>query len=215
MAFVSEMFDQLRDLLQDDTDTQISYAQKKLWLNRGIRQLWPNLFRTVVDTSITVVADTYDYTLPAAVTDGIIQSVEIETGSGTNRFLRFEDYDIIEGDEDQAGVFRFAVSLPEAGTDVRIRYSAPIPTISAASYVLAQAEAWVGPDRAMMLPPLYAMAMITLRKLDNRQDHTRYSTTQATNGVTDQDIQSAGQMWMGQFELELDKWSRPLPIVRD
>lgn len=215
MAFVSEMFDQLRDLLQDDTDTQISYAQKKLWLNRGIRELWPSIYRTVVDTSITVVADTYDYTLPAAVADGMITAVEIETGSGTGRFLRFEDYDIIEGDEDQAGVFRFSSLLPEAGSDVRIRYAAPIPIIAAASYVASQSESWTGPDRAMALPPLYAMAMIAFRKLDNRQDHTRYSTTQATNGVSDQDIQGVGQMWMGQFELELDKWSRPLPIVRD
>lgn len=215
MAFVSEMVDQLRDLLDDATDTQVAFVNKKLWLNRGIRALWPNIYRVVVDTSITVVADTYDYTLPAAVMDGVITAVEIETGDGDNRFLRFEDYDIIEGDEDQAGVFRMARYLPEVGTEVRIRYAAPIPTIAAANYAAAQSETWVGPDRALNLPVLYAMAMIVLRKLDNRQDHTRYSTTQATNGVTDQDLMAASQMWMGQFELELDKWSRPLPIVRD
>jgi hypothetical protein len=215
MAFVSDMVDQLRDLLGDAADAQITYAQKKLWLNRGIRMLWPNIYRVVVDTSITVVAETYDYTLPAAVTDGVILSVEVETGSGDNRFLRLEDYDLIEGDEDQAGVFRFSSLLPEEGADVRIRYAAPIPTISAATYVAAQSETWTGPDRAMDLPVMYAMAMIAGRKIDDRQDHERYSTMQAQNGVTDQDIMASMQLWMGQFELELDKWSRPLPIVRD
>jgi hypothetical protein len=215
MAFVSEMVDQLRDLLNDATDTQISYANKKLWLNRGIRLLWPNIYRIVVDTSITVVADTYDYTLPAAVMDGVILAVEAETGDGDNRFIRFEDYDIIEGDEDVAGVFRFTTMLPETGVEIRIRYAAPVPIIAAASYAAAQSEVWTGPDRALNLPVLYAMGMIASRRIDDRQDHTRYSTTQAINGVTDQDIMAAMQLWMGQFELELDKWSRPFPIVRD
>jgi len=215
MAFVSEMVDQLRDLLGDAADSQVTYANKKLWLNRGIRALWPSIYRVVVDTSITVAADTYDYALPAAVMDGVIMSIEIETGDGTDRYVRFEDYDIIEGDEDQAGVLRFTTYLPSAGVGVRIRYAAPIPVIAAASYAAAGSETWTGPDRALNLPVLYAMAMIAGRKLDDRQDHTRYSTMQSMNGVTDQDIMGSYQMWMGQFELELDKWSRPLPIVRD
>lgn len=215
MAFVSEMVDQLRDLLNDAADSQVSYANKKLWLNRGIRRLWPSIYRIVTDTSITVVADTYDYTLPAAITDGMITSVEIETGPGENRFIRFEDYDIVEGDEDLAGYFRFTSLLPEAGTDIRIRYAAPVPVIAASTYAAAGSETWTGPDRALNLPVLYAMAMIAGRKVDDRQDHTRYTTLQAMNGVQDQDIMAAYQMWMGQFELELDSWSRPLPIVRD
>jgi len=215
MAFVSEMFDQLRDMLNDATDTQISYANKKLWLNRGIRRMWPSVYRIVVDTSITVVADTYDYTLPSAVANGVITAVEIETGNGDNRFLRLEDYDIIEGDEDQTGVIRFTTLLPEAGAEVRIRYAARVSTIVAASYAAAGSEAWTGPDDAMDLPVLYAMAMIAGRKVDDRQDHTRYSTLQALNGVSDQDIMAVYQLWMGQFELELDARSRPLPIVRD
>lgn len=215
MAFVSEMVDQLRDLLNDATDSQVSYENKKLWLNRGIRMLWPSIYRVVVDSSITTSDLVYDYTLPAAVADGVILSVEIETEVGGGRFIRFEDYDLIEGDEDQAGVFRFTSALPLSGTDVRIRYAAPIPVIAAASYAAAGSEAWTGPDRALNLPVFYAMAMIAGRKIDERQDHTRYSTTQAINSITDQDIMAAYQMWMGQFELELDKWSRPLPIVRD
>jgi len=215
MAFVSEMFDQLRDMLNDSTDTQVSFANKKLWLNRGIRRMWPSVYRIVVDTSLSVVDETYDYVLPAAIANGIITAVEIETGNGDDRYLRLEDYDIIEGDEDQAGVIRFSAYLPEAGSIIRIRYAARVPTIVAASYAAAQSESWTGPDDAMDLPVLYAMAMIAGRKVDDRQDHTRYSTLQALNGVSDQDIMAVYQMWMGQFELELDQRSRPLPIVRD
>lgn len=215
MAFVSELFDQLRDLLNDASDNQVSYANKKLWLNRGIQMLWPGVYRVVVDTSITVVDQVWDYTLPAAVADGMILSVEAETEVGSNRFVRYEDYDIIDGDEDQAGVFRFSGVLPLEGIDLRIRYAAPIPIISAANYAAAGSETWSGPDRARHVPVFYAAAMIAARKIDDRQDHTRYTTTDALNGVTDQDIMSAFQMWMGQFELELDKLSRPHPIVRD
>ena len=215
MAFVSEMVDQLRDLLNDAADSQVTYANKKLWLNRGIRLLWPNIYRVVVDTSIAVLAETWDYSVPAAVMDGVITAVEIETGDGEDRYVRFEDYDIIEGDEDVAGILRFTSYLPEAGVAVRIRYAAPIPVIAAATYAASQSETWTGPDRALNLPVLYAMAMITARKIDDRQDHTRYSTLQAQNGVTDTDLMAAMQLWMGQFELELDKFYRPLPIVRD
>ena len=215
MAFVSEMVDQLRILLDDAADTQVAIGTKKLWLNRGIRMLWPNVYRVVVDTSITIIADTYEYALPVAIADGYIMSIERESANGTNRFFRYEDYDIIDGNEDQAGIFRVLSGLPEVGVEIRIRYAAPIAPISGSSYAAMGSETWVGPDRALNLPVMYAMSMIVGSKLDNRQDHTRYSTTQAINGVQDSDLMAAQQMWMGQFELELDKLTRPLPIVKD
>ena len=215
MAFVSEMFDQLRDMLNDAADSQVSYANKKLWINRGIRRMWPSIYRVVVDTSITIASGVYDYTLPSAVANGVITAIEIETGVGTGYYVRYEDYDIIEGDEDQTGILRIAGIFPTAGVRVRIRYAARVSTVAAANYAAAQAETWTGPDDAMDLPVLYAMAMIAGRKVDDRQDHKRYSTLQAANGVSDQDIMATYQLWMGQFELELDARSRPLPIVRD
>ena len=101
------------------------------------------------------------------------------------------------------------------GYDVRIRYSAPPVAIAAASYAAAGSETWTGPDRAIGIPVYYAAALCAMRKLDTRQDTNRYSTTQAQNGVTDQDIMAASQMWMGQFELELSDFDRPLPPARD
>ena len=215
MAFVSELFDQLRDLLNDATDTQVPFATKKLYLNRGIARMWPKVWR-LVSTTITVTTGAYDYALPAAAADGMVVAVELEQLDGS--FLRFDDYDIIAGDEDLAGVFRLTVnpdSVDLLGMDIRIRYAAPVSLIAAASYAAAGSETWTGPDRAMGIPVHYAAALIAMRKVDDRQNTNRYSTTQAQNGVTDQDIMAAGQLWMGQFELELAEFDRPLPPARD
>lgn len=213
MAFVSEMVDQLRDLLNDPTDTQVTFATKKLYLNRGIQRLWPSIYR-VVSTTIPLVLNVYDYSLAAAVMDGLILSVEVSTVPSGAEFERFNAYDVIPGDEDLAGVLRIT-RHPGDAYIIRIKYVAALPTISAASYAAAQSETWLGPDRAIGLPPLYAMGHLVARKLDDRQDTDRYSTTQALNGVTDQDLMAGSQMWFAQFELELESQSRPLPPARD
>lgn len=214
MAFVSELFDQMRDLTGDATDTQIPFATKKLYLNRGIARMFPMVWRAV-STTITLVDDQYDYSLAAAVMDGYILSVELSTEAAGTEFIRFTQFDIIPGDEDLAGVFRLTSLHPGDGWIVRIRYAAPVALITAANYTAAQSETWTGPDRAIGLPVLWAMGMAAARRLDDRQDHSRYSTTQALNGVTDLDIMSASQMWFGQFEAELIDIQRPLPIAKD
>lgn len=214
MAFVSDMFDQLRDLLNDASDTQVPFATKKLYLNRGISRMWPVVWQVSTET-ITLVDAQYDYSLAAGAIDGIILSVEITTEENGTEFVRWDEYDVVPGDHDTAGVFRITAYHPGADYDIRIKYAAPVALISAASYVAAQAEAWVGPERAIGLPVLYAMGMIAARKLDDRQDTYRYSTTQATNGVTDQDIMGSAQMWFAMFEAELELIRRPLPPARD
>jgi hypothetical protein len=215
MAFVSELFDTLRDLLNDPLDEQVTFAMKKLFLNRGIARMWPFVWR-VQSTTILVLTGTYDYALPVAAADGYIISVELERSDGS--FLRFNDYDTLAGDEDVAGVFRLSRN-PDAsdllGYDIRIKYAAPVALITAANYAAAQAETWAGPDRAMGIPCYYAMSLTASRKIDERQDVRRYSTTQGVNGVVDGDIQAAAQTWMGQFELELSAFDRPLPPARD
>ena len=215
MAFVSELFDTMRDLLNDPTDTQVTFALKKLYLNRGIARLWPHVWRVVENTSVTVVDGVYDYSVAVAVMDGMVLSVELETGNATGYYERFDGYDIIQGDEDQAGVFRFTVGLPAVGSRVRIRYAAPPSLITAANYAAAGSEAWTGPDRAMGIPVYYAMSLSAARKVDDRQDALTYNTVVAENGVQDSDIMAASQMWMGQFELELAEFDRPMPIARD
>lgn len=215
MAFVSELFDTLRDLLGDAGDTQVPFATKKLYLNRGIARMWPAVWR-IATTDITVLTGTMDYTLPVGAADGHILSVELQDANGF--YDRFAYWDTYSGDEDTTGVFVLQAnpdSTALLGRTIRIRYAAPVPLITAADYTAAQSETWVGPDRAMGIPCHYAMSLITARKVDDRQDTNRYSTLQAANGVTDQDIMSASQMWMGQFELELAAFDRPLPPSRD
>lgn len=218
MAFVSEMIDQLRDLLNDDSsDTDVSFAIKRRWLNVGIRRLWPDVYRVVEYTGITVPAASdaeWESTLPAALGEGHILSVEVEQTPGDGDYMRFDRYDIIVGDEDQTSVFRF-LALPQEGAIVRLRYTAPVPTITAASYVAAQSEVWQGPDQAMDAPVAYAMSMIWERRLEDRMNFKRYSTTQATNGVSDADIAATARGWMDSYVLERERLNRPLPIVKD
>lgn len=213
MAFVSELFDQLRDLLDDEADSDIAFATKKLYLNRGIAKLWPRVYR-VSNVAVTLLEDVYDYELTSALSDGVVLSVEISTEASGSEYIRYEGYQILPGDEDEDAVLRLTHSHPGPDFSIRVRYATSIPLIAATTYTAAQSETWVGPDRAIGLPVLYAMGMATARKLDNRQDHSRMSTTQALNGVTDQDIMGAAQMWFGQYEAELDDLERPLPIAR-
>ncbi len=214
MAFVSELFDQMRDLLNDSGDTQVPFATKKLFLNRGIARMWPKVWRLTTIT-FTTTDDTLDYTIPWAIaSDYEVVAVELDdpvTGMRT----RFDEYDIIPGDEDLTAIFRFTSGYPPADGDVYLRVAAAIPFIAAASYAAAQSETWTGPDRLMGIPVWYAMSLATARKLDDRQDTNRYSTLVAENGVTDENITATSQTYMGQFELELAEADRPLPIARD
>lgn len=214
MAFVSDLVDQLRDILDDAADSQVSYALKKLYLNRGIARMWPAIQR-ISSTDVSLLEGVYDYDLTTTISAGHIVSVERETEEGSGEFVRYNDYDLIQGDEDEQAILRLTAWHPGDGVLLRVRYAAPIPLITAATYAAAQSETWLGPDRAMGLPVLYAAGMIALRRVDGRQDYTAYSTTQALNGVTDGDIMESARMWLGQFELELDRLERPLPIARD
>jgi hypothetical protein len=213
MAFTSEMFDQLRDLLNDPTDAQVPFATKKLYLNRAINLLWPRVFTQSIAT-IALTSGTYEYSTTTPVSTGVIISIEINTLADTNRYYRFDAYDLLPGDEDFQGRLLLADN-PITGTSVRIRYATAVGPVQSASYVAAQTEAWIGPDRAMQLPVMYAMGMITARKLDDRQDTSNYNTNQALNGVDDRDIMALSQMWFAQFELELDNMAILMPPARD
>lgn len=214
MAFVSDLFDQLRDILNDASDTQVPFATKKLYLNRGIARLWPRVW-LLDEQGITLVAGQREYNLSIAVAKGHVVSVEYLPEGEADDAFRFTDYDIIPGDEDELGYFRLPVAPSSSSDLIRLKVALPVPQIVAASYAAAQSEMWAGPDRAMGLPVLYALGLIAARRLDDRQDHTRYSTTQALNGVTDNDVMTASAMWFGQFAEELADIEMPLPIAKD
>lgn len=217
MAFVSELFDSVRDLLNDADDTQVPFLTKKLYLNRGIARMWPQVWR-VATVNIVVLSGTYDYPLPVAAADGLILSVELLDSGDDISYHRFPYWDFLSGDEDLSGTFSLTTSPDSSlllGQTIAVRYAAPVAFITSSSYAASQSEVWTGPDRAMGIPTNYAMSLISARKVDDRQDTLRYSTTVASNGVTDRDIMDVSQMWMGQFELELAAFERPLPPSRD
>ena len=212
--FVSEMIDQLRDLLNDATDTQVPYATKKLYLNRGIARLWPTIYY-LDEQSISLDAGVREYLIQTDLAKGQIVSIWYDpTGLSSNYNVRLGDYDIIDGDAGEYGYIRIPF-VPNDGDTLTMKIAYEVPLITAASYAAAQAEVWIGPERAIGLPVLYAMGMIAARKLDDRQDSSRYSTTQALNGVTDNDLMTTSAMWFGQFAEELAAMEMPLPIARD
>lgn len=203
------MVDQLRDLLNDSTDTQVTIAMKKLYLNRGIARLWPKVHK-IATATIDLNADDYIYDVPAAVGDGMIVAVEFHDSDDDQDFQRFSDYDYIPAGHSATGRIRINRDIAEATAELRIMYAAPIDYISGSTYAAMQSETWTGPDRALALPVYYAAALCAMRKIDDRQDTNRYSTTQGQNGVTDRDMLALAQTWMGQFELEVGEMERPL-----
>lgn len=214
MAFVSEMVDELRLLLDDASDTQVPIATKRLFLNRGIARLWPEVWRYVtLEIALDEAELDYAITVPwSADAEFRLLSVEYEDTDGLRS--RFSDYDFLSTDEDSAPTIRLT-AYPEDAASLHLRMMVQIPLIVGTTYAAMGSEEWTGPDRAIGLPVLYAMAMITAAKIDNRQDLTNYNAQLADNGVTDRDIMAANQLWMGQFELELDKSSRMPPPAKD
>lgn len=205
MAFTQEMFDQLRDFLTDPTDNQVDFSTKKLYLNRGIARLWPKVFRVMDAGTVTIASNQYDYDLPATMNHGHVLTVEIESGNATGLYYSVGHYEVIPATESAVAKLKIGGTLPAAGAKLRIRYAAPVPRITAASYSAAGSETWNGPEEAIGLPVVYAMGLISLRRLDDRLDHNRYSTTQAMNGVDEQDLISSAQLWFGQFDIELNE----------
>lgn len=216
MAFVSEIFDQVRDLLNDSGDTQVTFAQKKLYVNNGIRRMWPHCYRVVTDLTVVLVANTFEYNLPADLANGDLLSVFVETDIASGQYVRLSYFEIYELSNTNKVIWFPNNTLPSpAGSRVRLNWAEPISLVAAATYVAAQAETWNGREDQIQLPAYYAAALIAARKIDDRQDTSRYSTTQAFNGVTDSDLMEASQMWMGQFELELAQQGRPFPPAVD
>jgi hypothetical protein len=202
------LLDDLNDRLNDASNTQMSEAAKIRALNQGLRAMWPYVYRITRDTTLALVADTYEYVLPAGVAHpALLLRVEVETSALTNRFVEFNDFDVVPGEAGtQVMVFRHG--LPSAATaTVRLTAAKRLSEFTVA------ADAFDGPAGTEELPVLYAMSIATSRELDDRLDYTRYSTTQAMNSVTNQDVSTSSDFWMQQFERRLGELSMPFPVL--
>lgn len=214
MAFVSEMFDQLRDLLSDPGDNQVSFAMKKMYLNLGVTHLWPQIPRMISATAIPIVALTYEYNLSSIVSEHDIISIDIESDNASGSFRRLSYYDLLPGDEDNVSVLRL-YSLPTAGATIRIRHTQPIATIVASTYAAAQSEVFLGPDKAIGLPVLYAMGLMAVRRMEDYLDASRQRPANESERVDVSGLLGSSRFWMDEYNSQVLNLARPLPIVED
>lgn len=207
-----DLLDDLRDFLKDEDDTEITATRKTRYLNRGLRAMYPKVYRAGWDDSLLLAADVWEYPVPVSLISSTITSVEVETSDTSNRFIPLYDYTVLRADT--GSVLRLNdVSLPSSvGARVRFRTAAPLPEFDPSDPV-DDAQLYGGPPGTEELPLLYAMGLAAGRRVDQRLDFTRYSTTQAVNGVSENDLILAARTWFEQFELLLDRWAMPMPWV--
>jgi hypothetical protein len=214
--YVSEMVDQLRDLLNDGSDTDVIIAQKKRYLNNGIRAMYPRLYRIVSDTSTIVSSTTvYSYPFPASVASGALLGVEIEVPA-EGEYYPFYRYEVSPGDIIDPPRLRLTPRPHPAAINSNIKMTCAMPfePITSNTYASMQSEDWTGSPDYLHLPVLYAMGMLSARGLDDRLDYSRYSTTQAQNGATEQDIVTVVNTWFERFDAEVEAKSKVLPLLR-
>lgn len=205
MATCQDFLNDLNDRLADVGNSQAAESTKITWLNAGIAAMWPKLYRTVRDSTLTVTTGTYEYALTSNVgSNSRILRVEIETTSGANRYTDAQDAELVPGLSDPILVFRNV--LPGAsGSKIRVTAAKKISAFT------TTASTYDGPDGSEELPVLYAMGIATGRRLDDRVDHRRYASTQAPGQVTVNEMMDVSQFWFSQFELILDRQAMPLP----
>lgn len=216
MATTADMIDEVRELLNDVADSQVTFPTKLRYLNRGLKAMWPKVYRIVSTTSAVLAENVEEYSVPAGNSSGLLLSVELETELASGFYRRVDSYDIVPGAGGATATIRigFRPLLADVGRKFRIISAERITLLAAANYSAAGSENYTGPAGTEGLPVLYAMYMATSRVLDDRIDYTRLSTTQGQNGIDQESIMGVSQLWYAQFEQELDRVDLPFPIAR-
>lgn len=216
-TYASDQIDQLRDLLVDSTDTQVTFAMKLHYLNMGMRAMFPRVFRIVTDATSQWVDDDYYYTLPSTVRDGHLFLVEGSKASDPDYFrpLDYDEYDIIPG-PGGADVMSITWDPGATWSDGYIRFHAAMPATpyAAADYTAAQSEEYTYPDYTLEGPVLYAMSRIMAVPLDRRMDYTRHSVQNMNRAASPQEIVSVSAYWLDEFERRVEEWRMALPQAR-
>lgn len=204
MTTCAEMLADLNDRINDAGNTQVPEATKIRYLNHGLRATWPRLYKVVRDATTVLVADTYEYTIPTAVgNNGKILRVELEHTDG--RYRHLTNYEIAPHLTLPVLVATGTIPDTYAGQNVRITAAVPLTQFAATG------DTYDGPLGTEELPVLYAFGIVMGRRLEDRLDHRRYSTTAAVNGVDTDEIMGASQFAFAQFELLLDRFAMPFP----
>jgi len=196
------MLSDLNDRI-DDVANVIPEATKIKYLNHGLRAMWPKIYRTVQDTSLVLAVDDFEYTIPAAHNNGHVVRLEVETGVTTNIWSHLDDFEVVNLNTSK--YFRLRSVPAVYGSRFRVTSAVPLTEFTAAG------STYDGPDIAFELPIWYALGVVSGRRLENRIDYTRYSTTVAQNGVDINEVMNASQFAYAQFELLLERFAMPLP----
>lgn len=208
MATLLDLLDDLREMLDDESDAKYSRARKVRWLNRGQQMMWPSIHRIAVDSTLTVVADTFEYLVPATLNEGMLLGVEVETESDSDRYWQLDgrQFDFVPGGTGQKILKLRGGQLPvEAGSSIRLTVAMPLTELS------ADGDTFSGPARAQELPVLYAMGIATETDFEGRLRYKRFSTTQGLNGTDLEDFHLTAQYWFDQFDKRLAQVAMALP----
>lgn len=211
MTTLNELLGDVNDLLDDVANTKVSEAQKIRYINRGQHAMWPKIYQIVQDSTLLLVADQYEYVVPATFDEGIILGVEIETEGSSSDFYQADGlvFDLVPeaGFGNKIRLKNWTQLPSEAGSSIRITGACPLTALATGT------DVYTGPSFSDELPVLYAMAMATARDYEDRTDYTRYSTTLAQNGVLLEDLTRTGNWWMRQFQIMLDQVQMPHPSL--
>jgi len=216
-VYHSEQIDQLRDLLVDPTDTQVTFAQKMYYLNAGMRAMFPRVYRIATDATDQWEDDVFYYSVPSTVQGGLLYLIEKSTAADDDFFvpMDYDEYDIEPG---AAGADVLSVKWDPGDTyeDGYIKYHAALPATpyTAANYAAAGSEAYTYPDHTMEGPVLYAMSRIMAVPLDRRMDYTRHSIQAMNRAASPGEIVSVAAYWLDEFERRVEEWRLALPQGR-
>lgn len=210
MATMQDLLDDLNDRLNDaDNTAGAGEATKMRWINRGIAAMWPRIFKTASDSTLAVVTDTYEYSVPAAVGDeGEIFRVEVEDqNAAATRFVELDDFDIVpEIDGRTIQLPGWVVSNPSySGALIRITAAVPLGSLATVG------ATFEGRQIHEEIPVWYALGLALSRRVEDRTVHTRYSTTDSRNGVDINEMLVSSQFAFSQFEAMLDRMAMPWP----
>lgn len=204
MTTTADLVATLRDLLDDGADEKVPYLIKVSFLNRGLAAMFPAIYRPVVDASLALAEDTFEYAVPAGVSGAKVVGLYVEQNGAGTRYVPLGGYYLVPGSPAQLILTTPYLPAP-VGSHVRFLAAGRLTPL------VGEADAYTGPDGTEGLPVLYAMGLVAARRVDPRLDYKRWSSTQ--NGIDETVLMSASRYWFDQFEAELARAEMALPVA--
>lgn len=169
-------------------------------LLNGLAQCWPALWTTYVDTSLSIIQDTYDYQLPPQFNDPAvrIKSVAVqEIPSTIEPFRKVISWDRVG--TNQLHIYRPNRYTP--GAVLRIEYMGPFTSLGDLQ------------PQAHELPVLYAAGSLLGYGEANRSRTDTMTVQGAEQSLPPGQMQAAGGYYMQQFDQIRANLATPMPLA--